>query len=147
MHILDNEASVAFKTAIKTNCDLQLVPPDTHCQNLAEQAIQTFKSHFVAILAGVNANFPMYLWDCLLPQAVATLNMLQQSHNNPSILAYEYVNDPFNYNSMLLALLGCAVQMHEATNWQKTWDAHSLNGWYLGTPEHYRCHQFFCQKT
>ncbi len=30
MHILDIEASAAFKLAIKTNCNLQLVPPDTH---------------------------------------------------------------------------------------------------------------------
>ncbi len=30
MHILDNKASVAFKVAIKTNCNLQLLPLDTH---------------------------------------------------------------------------------------------------------------------
>jgi hypothetical protein len=39
MHFLDNQASEAFKAAIKTNCNLQLVPPDTHCRNLAVQAI------------------------------------------------------------------------------------------------------------
>ena len=47
MHILDNEASEAFKLAIRQNCDLQLVPPDTHRRNQAERAIQTFKSHFI----------------------------------------------------------------------------------------------------
>ena len=30
LHMLDNEASAAFKATIKSNCDLQLVPPDTH---------------------------------------------------------------------------------------------------------------------
>ena len=30
LHMLDNEASAAFKAAIKQNCDLQLVPPNTH---------------------------------------------------------------------------------------------------------------------
>ena len=30
VHILDNEASALFKESIKKNCDLQLVPPDTH---------------------------------------------------------------------------------------------------------------------
>jgi hypothetical protein len=30
MHVLDNEASIVFKAAIKTNCNLQLVPPNTH---------------------------------------------------------------------------------------------------------------------
>jgi hypothetical protein len=75
LHILDNEASEAFKAAIKENCDLQLVPPDTHRRNLAERAIQTFKSHFIAILAGIDPSFPMSLWDRLIPQAVTTLNL------------------------------------------------------------------------
>ena len=30
LHILDNEASEAFKAAIRENCNIQLVPPDTH---------------------------------------------------------------------------------------------------------------------
>ena len=63
LHILDNEASKAFKSAIKENCELQLVPPDTHRRNLAERAIQTVKSQFISILAGVDPSFPMNLWD------------------------------------------------------------------------------------
>jgi hypothetical protein len=38
-HILDNEASAAFKAEIKKNCTIQLVPPDNHRRNLAERAI------------------------------------------------------------------------------------------------------------
>ncbi len=76
MHILDNEALVAVKAEIKKNCDLQLVLPDTNRRNLAERAIQTFKNHFTAILAGVDPSFPMDLWDHLVPQAVHTLNLL-----------------------------------------------------------------------
>jgi hypothetical protein len=60
-HVLDNEASEAFKTEISKNCKIQLVPPDTHRRNLAERAIQTFKSHFKAIIAGVDDSFPMRL--------------------------------------------------------------------------------------
>ncbi len=30
VHILDNKASELFKEEIRKNCDLQLVPPDTH---------------------------------------------------------------------------------------------------------------------
>ena len=63
MHIMDNKAPELFKEAIRENCNLQLVPPDTHRRNLAERAIQTFKSHFISILAGVDPTFPMYLWD------------------------------------------------------------------------------------
>jgi hypothetical protein len=45
-YILDNKASEQFKREIEKNCTIQLVPPDNHRQNLAEQAIQTFKNHF-----------------------------------------------------------------------------------------------------
>jgi hypothetical protein len=75
MHILDNEALQALKDEIRDNCKLQLVPPDTHQQILAERAIQTFKSHFIVILSGVDKNFPMQLWDQLVPQTVLTLNL------------------------------------------------------------------------
>jgi hypothetical protein len=116
MHLLDNEALVAFKAAIRANCNLQLVPLDTHCRNLAERAIQTFKSHFLAMLAGLDQHFLMYLWDQLLPQAVATLNLLQQSNAEKPKSANEYINRIFDYASTPLAPLGCAVQVHEATN-------------------------------
>jgi hypothetical protein len=117
MHILDNEASVAFKGAIKTNCNLQLqlVPPDTHRRNLAERAIQTFKSHFIAILAGVDPTFPMNPWDPLVPQAVLTLNLLRQPNVATTMSAYQHVNGPFDYNKMPIAPLGCVVQMHKST--------------------------------
>jgi hypothetical protein len=148
LHILDNEASEAFKSAIKENCDLQLVPPDTHRRNLAERAIQTFKSHFISILAGVDPSFPMSLWDRLIPQAVMTLNLLRNSHKTPTISAYQHVNGIFDYNKLPLAPLGCLVEIHESTNRRRTWDPRSLTGWYLGTStEHYRCHKIFCKKT
>jgi hypothetical protein len=148
MHILDNEASEAFKTEIQKNCNLQLVPPDTHRKNLAERAIQTFKSHFIAILAGVDSSFPMSLWDRLVPQAVMTLNLLRQPNKMPSVSGYEFVNGKFDYNKFPIAPLVCAVEMHESTNRQKTWDPHSLSSWYLRTStEHYCCHKIFCKKT
>ncbi len=70
VHILDNKALAHFKEEIRKNCDLQLVPPDTHWQNLAKRTIQTFKSHFIAILVGLDRSFPMTLWDRLLPQTI-----------------------------------------------------------------------------
>jgi hypothetical protein len=41
LHILDNAAPEALREVIKTNCKMQLVPPNTHQRNLAERVIQT----------------------------------------------------------------------------------------------------------
>ncbi len=84
-HLLDNKASEEFKVELRENCTIQLVPPDNHQQNLAEQAIQTHKNHFNAILAGVDDSFPMRLWDKLLPQTILTLNLLCQSTVAPTV--------------------------------------------------------------
>ena len=88
LQILDNEASSAYKEAItfKWNATFQLVPPDMHRCNQAERAICT---HFLAILASVDAAFPPYLWDLLLPQAKLALNLLHQSTINSRISAWE----------------------------------------------------------
>jgi hypothetical protein len=78
LQILDNKAGVA-RTHIITftwQAKFQLVPPDMHRRNRAEQAIRMFKAHFLSILAGVDQTFPPYLWDLLLPQAELTLNLL-----------------------------------------------------------------------
>jgi hypothetical protein len=80
LHILDNKCTADMKETIKSNnMEFQLAPPHDHCRNLAKKAIQIFKDHFVAILCGANKSFPLHLWDCLLPQAKHTLNMLQPS--------------------------------------------------------------------
>ena len=67
-HILDNEVSAEFKQSIKSNgMTYQLTPPHDHRRNIAEKSIQTFKNHFVSILCGVDENFPMFLWQKLIP--------------------------------------------------------------------------------
>jgi hypothetical protein len=65
----------------------QLVPPHDHQQNLAEKAIQTFKAHFISIMCSIDKDFPLHLWDRLLPQAEHTLNMLHTAKNAPNISA------------------------------------------------------------
>ncbi len=113
-HLMDNKAPAKLKVEIRKNCTIQLIPPDNHRRNLAERAIQTFKCHFKAILAGVDENFQMRLWDKLLPQTVLTLNLLRQSNVAPTVSAYQYVHGNFDYNKMPLASLGCAVQLFES---------------------------------
>ena len=71
----DHETSEALITAMQSKgLDYELVPPGNHQRNPAERAIQTFKSHFIAILNGMDANYPADAWDHLIPQADMTLN-------------------------------------------------------------------------
>ena len=70
IQILDNEVSAEFKKTNKNywGATYQLVPTNVHRQNITERAIRTFKAHFLAILTGVDPDFPKYMWDNLLVQ-------------------------------------------------------------------------------
>jgi hypothetical protein len=102
--ILNNKARTEYKEAItfKWNAKFQLVPPDMHRHNRAECAICTFKDHFLAILAGFDSAFPLYLWGLLLPQAELTLNLLHQATLNLRISVWEFFQGPLNFNKMPL---------------------------------------------
>jgi hypothetical protein len=94
-HLVDNEASAELNAEPKKNCTIQLVPLDNHRQNLVERAIQMFKNHFKAFLAGVDDTFPMQLLDKMLPQTVLTLNLLRQSNVTPTVSVYQYIQGNF----------------------------------------------------
>ena len=147
--ILDKEALEENKQMIIDNgLTYQLVPPDIHQRNLALKSIQMFKDHFVAILSGVDASFPMHLWDRLLLQAEMTVNLLWQSKVAPKVSAWAYLFGPHDYNAMPLARLGCAVQVHENPGKCKSWDPHSSDGWYIGTSsKHYWCFRVYKPTT
>ncbi len=142
LQILDNEASAAYKHAITVTwqAKFQLVPPDMHCCNRAEWAIRTFKDHFLSILASVDASFPLYLWDLLLPQAELTLNLLRQLALNPRISAWEFFHGPFDFNKIPLGPVGCRVLIHAKPVTCCSWDFHAKKGFYIGPAlDSYRC--------
>ena len=127
---------------------LELVPPGCHRRNAAEVAIRNFKHHFLSVLAGTADDFPLYLWDRLLPQTEVTLNLLRQSNAIPTISAYAHLYGNFDFNKMPLAPMGCKVQVHEPTHTRGTWDYHAVDGWYLHTSdEHYRTHNCHIKST
>ena len=89
IHILDNEASKTYSTLIQKHgkTKIQFVPPNVHRRNIAERAIRTFKAHLIAGLCSTHKDFPLNLWDRLLPQAQMTLNMMRQSNADANISA------------------------------------------------------------
>jgi hypothetical protein len=105
---MDNQATKHIKKFLtKHECKLQLVEPHNHWINAAEQAIQTFKDAFIAVLATTDTEFPLQLWDRLTPQVRDTLNLMQASRINPEILAYKALNGPYDWNRYPLAPLSC----------------------------------------
>jgi hypothetical protein len=92
--------------------DFQLSPPHIHRQKAAERAIHTFKDHFIAGLCSTDPDFPMNLWDRILPQAIQTLNLLQTSHLNPQLSAYAHVHGLFDVNRTPLTPPGMKVLIH-----------------------------------
>jgi hypothetical protein len=150
LHWMDNEASAGLKDLLRTQFNLkyQLVPPHIHRRNAAERAIRTFKNHFIAGLCSAAEDFPLRLWDKLLPQAELTLNLLRASRVDPTISAYEAINGPFDYNATPLAPPGCKIVVHEKPGQRASWDPHGVIGWYLGPAmEHYRCYKCYIKKT
>ncbi len=146
---MDNEAPAEFKAAIKKNgCKVELTPVDMHRRNIAERAIQTFKSHLIAVIAGLDEKFPIHEWHRIIPQTLLTLNLLRPSNVSPNVSAYAHHHGQFDYNRMPLAPIGCAVQLHEKPKRRKTFGEHSVDGFYIYTsPDHYRCSVIFVKKT
>jgi hypothetical protein len=82
---LDNETSKELQDYMqKENISFQYVPPHCKRRNAAERAIRTFKNHFIATLCTVDKDFPLQLWDTLLPQAELCLNLLRGSRLDPT---------------------------------------------------------------
>ena len=99
-----------------------------------------FKAHFFSILAGLDTNFPNYIWDKLLPQMELTLNLLRQATIAPAISAWEYFHGPYNFDTTPLGPIGCPVIIHNKVATQHSWDFCSYSGFRIGpTLQHYRC--------
>jgi hypothetical protein len=113
-HSLDNKCLTEFKACIAKNGTTQeLVPLDCHRRNIAEQAIQTFKNHFVSILSGVDDRCPLSLWCHLMGPVELTVNLLRQSNVAPKMSAYAHgVHGQHNYMKCQFAPLGCVVTAH-----------------------------------
>jgi hypothetical protein len=111
---LENEASLALRNYLtKQGIDYQLAPPYIHQRNNAERAIHNFKHHFIAGICSVDPNFPLKLWDKLLPHATITLNLLSKSRIKPRMSAYAQLNGSFDFNRTPFPPTGTRVIAHE----------------------------------
>ena len=140
-YLLDNECSSELQTAFRKNeIKFQLDKPHMHRANAAERAIQTFKAHLKAGLASVDPDFPIREWDCLIPQAELTLNLLRSSRINPKLSAYAQIFGQFDYNKTPVVPPGTKVLAHLKPDARATWAYNGEEGWTVGPSlQHYRC--------
>ena len=128
--MLDNECSSGLKTFMrKEGVTFQLAPPHLHRTNASERAIQTFKDHLVVGISSCDSNFPLHLWDRLLPQATLTPNLLRPLRINPQLLAEAQLNGIFDFNRMPLAPPVTRVLVFESPANRRTWTPHGVDGW------------------
>lgn len=149
LHRLDNECSRILKEFMnEQEEDYQLAPPGIHRRNSAERAIRTFKNHFIAGLSSVDPKFPLNLWDRLVEQCYITLNLLRGSRMNPKLSAYAQIEGEFSFNRTPIAPPGTRVVVHEKPSNRGSWDAHGVDGWYIGPAlESYRCFKTYIWST
>ena len=95
LHILDNECSYDMRIYFqKYQVKFELLPPHIHCRNADEQAIQTWKNHFLAAIASIDPALPIKEWDRLLFQSEITINILRSSRCHPKISAWAALFGP-----------------------------------------------------
>jgi hypothetical protein len=128
--------------------EYQLVPPHCHRRNDAERAIRTFKEHFVAGLSSMDPNFPLHLWDILLPQAEITLNLLPTSRLHPQLSATVHFHGLVDCNKTSFAPPGCKIIAHERSGKRQTWAPHGQHEYSLvPAMHHYRCQNVYISAT
>ena len=147
--MMDNECSATLKQFMDdNNVQLQTTPAGIHRRNSAERAIQTFKNHLISGLCSTDPNFPLHLWDKLIPQSLITLNLLRGSRINTSLSAYAQVFGQYDFNATPMAPPGCHVVVHEKPGDRKTWAPKGKDGWYIGPAmDSYQCYQTWIWET
>ena len=138
--ILDNEISEDYKEGIlTTKMYYQLVPPNDHLRNIAETEIQTWKNHFVGLISGTPATFPLNLWCQIISHAERQILLLSQGNLNPKISSYAYAYGQHDYNDAPFVPIGMESLVHDKPNRRKTFTEHCKKGYVLGTSfEKYR---------
>jgi hypothetical protein len=147
MHVLDNECPAGVKHFLESQTtQFQRVPAHNHRRNAAGRASRTFKAHFITGLCSTDPDFPLCLWDELLPQAELTLNLLRGSRLNPRISAWNALQDVYDFHAHPLGPPGCKVVILDPPNHRASWDAHGKEGWYVGPSMEHYCVYRICVK-
>ena len=147
---LDNETSAPLESfATDNNITIQYCPPHTHRSLKAERAIRTFKNHFIATLCTAAPDFPLTLWDDMLPQMEICLNHLIPYAPNVTVSAYAGLHGgAFDFAKHPIAPIGTRILIHDKPTARASWAPHGVPGFYLGPAlQHYRSYRTWSSVT
>ena len=83
---------------------------------------------FISILVGTDLDFPLHLWDKIIPKDCIAINLLRNSHTDPQLLAEAHLNGKLNYNTMPLYPHGTKVVAFEPPDTCNSWATHGTLG-------------------
>ena len=147
---LDNETSNQLEAFMKRQgVRTQYCSPGMHRANRAERSIQTLKIHTISTLCTTAKDFPLTLWDKLLPQIELCLNHLHPYKPNPTISAYAGLNGgAHDFRAHPIAPAGSKVLIHDKPGIRGSWAPHGVPGFYLGPAiQHYHGHIVWATPT
>lgn len=120
---LDNKASVTLQQFMDLrDIDFQLAPPNMHHPKVQKSLHCRIVQH--------QPQFPLHLWDWLLPHALISLNLLPGSRINPRLSTCAQVHSTFNYRHTSLAPPGTHVYVNEKPGSHGTCTPHTIPGFY-----------------
>jgi hypothetical protein len=98
----------------------------------------------MAGLSSVDPNFPLHLWDRLLPQTEITLNLLRTPRFHPQLSTAAHFHGLVDYKKTAFAPPRCKIIAHEKSVKIRTWAPHGQYGYSLGPSMHpYQCQNIF----
>ena len=92
-----------------------------HCANLAERAIQTWKSCMKSSMALVPTDFPIALWCRMCQQVDLSVNIIQKCRQNPLLSAWAAMEGKCHFNATPIAPPATEMMMHKKPNKRRTW--------------------------
>ena len=123
------------------NIEYEIVPAYNHRRNAAERAIRTFSNHLIAGMNTAHEDFPFYLWEELLNQAIITINLLRASRIHPKLSSYHSMFGAFDFTKTPLAPPRIKVIALTPTQIRVKWAPHRKLGFYVGPAmNYYRCY-------
>ena len=99
-----------------------------------------FKNHAIATFCTTAKDFPLTLWDKLLPQIELCLNHLHPYKPNPAVSAYAGIHGgAHDFRAHPIAPTGSNVFIHEKPTVRGSWAPHDTQVYALGPALHHYC--------